>query len=368
MTPAWLQPLRATVQTNCHIADSRHASELPLCIYLLQMREYHRWEHDLAFGADQPRATVGGWLADREALWDSLEGHALLDLPGPDGPLDAWDVAAVNTALGPLGLSYGAGLVGPERPVFFLAETLRHGSEQVDGEALPTLVCGRELARSLGSPLAMLDNAQGRPCIVLRQAALARWLWERFEALGLRAADGPFHHLAVAQGLHGNAEFNAVLPRLLDELSEVLLLHEMGEWRAGRKLGSAWSALRLAQAGNRRAELRLRAVRDHLADLGTTLPALLAQGHATRLQFWFAGFEGHREALFPGLKRAYAAWHQGDAGAALHQAVTTGRGHFTELADELLALQARHAPEDGRDTAAAVAQALDAASAVCLAG
>jgi hypothetical protein len=367
MTPGWLQPLLAAVQTNCHIADSRHASELPLCIYLLQMREYHRWEHGLPFGAELPRATVGGWLAEREALWDTLEGRALVDLPGPDRPLDAWNVAAVNTALQPLGLSYGAGLTGPERPVFFVAECLHHGTEQVDGEAVQTLRCGRELARSLGSPLAMLDSAQGRPSIVLRQAALARWLWERFEAHGLRAAEGPFHHLAVAQGLHGNAEFNAALPRLQDELSEVLLLHEMGEWRAGRRLGGAWSALRMAQAGNRRAELRLRAVRDHLADLGTTLPTLLAQGHATPLQFWFAGFEGHREALFPGLKRAYAAWHQGDGGAALQQAAAAGLVHFRSLADDLLALHGQRAEEAGGDIAAAIAQRLDAPAAICLA-
>ena len=150
---------------------------------------------------------------------------------------------------------------------------------------------------------------------------------------------------------------------MLNELSEVLLLHEIGEWRAGRRLGSAWSALRMAQAGNRRAELRLRAVRDHLADLGTTLPTLLAQGHTMRLQFWFAGFEGHREALFPGLKRAYAAWHQGDAGAALHQAVAAGLSHFNALADDLLAL----AQTDAEDTVAAVARRLDAPAAICLA-
>lgn len=367
MTPAWLQPLCTAVQTNGHIADSRHASELPLCIYLLQMREYHRWEQGLAFGADMPRAAVGSWLAQREALWDTLEGRELAELPGPDGPLNPWDVAAVNLALRPCGLSYGAGLVGPERPVFFLAETMREDTALVDGEVVQTLVCGRELARSLGSPLAMLDSAQGQPSIVLRQAALARWLWARFEAHSQRAADGPFHHLAAAHALHGHAEFNAALPHLLGELSDVLLLHEMGELRAGRRLGPAWAALRQAQASNRRAELRLRAVRDHLADLGTTLPTLLAQGQATRMQFWFAGFEGHREALFPGLKRAYAAWHRGDAGAALQQAVAAGMRHFNALADDLLALHGQRLQDDGGDMAVAIAQRLDAPAAICLA-
>jgi len=367
MKPDWLAALHMAVQTNCHIADSRHASELPLCIYLLQMREFYRWEHCLAFGAEMPRAAVGGWLAEREALWDTLEGRELVELPGPTGPLNPWDAMTVNTALQPWGLSYGAGLAGPERPVFFLAETMKLGTVQVDGQAVQTRVCGRELARSLGSPMAMLDSSQDRPGIVLRQDALARWLWERFESYSQRAPDGPFHHLALAHGLHGAVEFNAALPHLLDVLGEVLLLHEMGELRAGRSLGPAWSALRLGQASNRRAELRLRAVRDHLADLGTTLPTLLAQGHASPLQFWFAGFEGHREALFPGLKRAYAAWHQGDGGAALQQTVAAGLRHFTALANQLLALHGQRVAEGAGDTAAAIAQLLDAPAAVCLA-
>ena len=43
--------LARAVQTNCHIADARHATDLSLCIYLLQMREFYRWEHGLAFDA-----------------------------------------------------------------------------------------------------------------------------------------------------------------------------------------------------------------------------------------------------------------------------------------------------------------------------
>ena len=46
-----LAGLAAAVQTNCHIADARHAADMTLCIYLLQMREFHRWERGLPFGA-----------------------------------------------------------------------------------------------------------------------------------------------------------------------------------------------------------------------------------------------------------------------------------------------------------------------------
>lgn len=36
-----------TVQKNCHIADANHARNLTMCTYLLEMREFFRWENEL---------------------------------------------------------------------------------------------------------------------------------------------------------------------------------------------------------------------------------------------------------------------------------------------------------------------------------
>ena len=43
---AGMAELVAAVQTNCDIADARHARDVSLCTYLLGMREFYRWEHD----------------------------------------------------------------------------------------------------------------------------------------------------------------------------------------------------------------------------------------------------------------------------------------------------------------------------------
>ena len=141
--------LTLAVQTNCHIADARHAGDLTLCIYLLQMREYYRWEQGLAWQAPLPRAEIGHWIAAREALWSAVEDQPFVALPcGPGVPaVDPFDVARVNRQLQAHGLFYGAGLVGARRPVFFLAE--RHSQGQRDGLAVFT--AGRELARGLAS-------------------------------------------------------------------------------------------------------------------------------------------------------------------------------------------------------------------------
>lgn len=141
-----IDPVVAAVQTNCHIADERHADDMTLCIYLLQMREFSRWERGLAFGAPLPRDAVGAWIAARELLWASLVAQDFVPLPcGPGATaLDPFDVDAVNNRLRPRGLVYGAGLVGAGRPVFFLAELLGH--ERRDG--LDVVSAGRAPDRS----------------------------------------------------------------------------------------------------------------------------------------------------------------------------------------------------------------------------
>jgi hypothetical protein len=358
-SPSALAALTAAVQHNCDIADARHAADMPLCTYLLQMRDYYRWCHGLPFGAPLPRADIGRWIAAREALWQAVEEQELQTLPmaGFALGLDPFDVATVNARLMPLGLVYGAGLVGQDRPVFFLG----HLFDTTPRDGLQVLSAGQELARCLLAPPAVLAPHGARQAVLLRRESLARWGWEKFEAFSLRPTEGTALHAAVhAYGLH--LGFDAALPRWLLEQSELVVLHELGEHRAGQQLGPAWAAMRVARP-TRRADLFARAVRDHMADLAVTLPTLLQRGADASLHVWFASFDGTREALFPQLKAAYQAWRQGDGGAALQRATDTGHRHFSALAQAALALHLRHG-----DAAGAQIEALfSAPAAVCLA-
>jgi hypothetical protein len=356
MTDRERSRLVEAVQTNCHIADARHAGDMTLCVYLLQMREFFRWERGLAFGAPLPRADVGAWIAERESLWSALEEQAFVPLPcAPDAAaLDPFDVDAINTCLRPQGLLYGAGLVGAERAIFFLAQLQ---GESVR-EGLPVLRAGHELARGLLAPPALLGGA-GQGPIVLRRESLARWCWEKYEAFTLRPTTGtPFHAVVQAYGL--DRDFAAALPRCVDEQAETMVLHELGEHRAGRWLGPAWGDMRLALP-TRRADLYARAVRDLLADLAGTLPALLEQGTAASIHFWFASFDGVRELLFPSLRGAYRGWVGGDGGLALRQACAQGHAHFARLAQDVLSMHA----QGGEQAGAAIEHRLTSSDAVC---
>ena len=349
--------LAEAVQTNCHIADARHAADMTLCTYLLQMREFHRWERRLPFGAALARDAVGAWIAEREALWSALEDRPFMPLPcgAAAGSLDPFDVAAINEGLRPLGLLYGAGLVGAERPVFFLADL--HGLDRREG--LAVLSAGRELARGLMAPPAVLDRTGSEPAIVVRRESLARWCWEKFEAYSLRRPAGSAFEAAVrAYGL--DVDFEAALPRWLDEQGEALVLHELGEVRAGRWLDPHWAAMRLALP-TRRADLYARAVRDHLADFGVTLPTLLDRRADASIHVWFANYDGVRELLFPSLAGAYAQWRLGDGGQALRRAIASGSAHFARLAQQVLERHAR----DGEGGRRGVERLLTASEAVC---
>jgi hypothetical protein len=326
-----LGPLRAAVQTNCDIADASHAGELSMCIFLLQMREYFGWQQGLGFDAVLDRGHLGAWLDARERHWRTLEGRPFEPLPVGGQRHDPFDLAAVNARLRPHGLVYGAGLAGPGRPAFFLAELRGVGTPL---EGLVVQHCGHEHARGLFAPPAAL---QGGDTIVLRHESLARWLWERYEAFSLKRAEGPFGAVARAHGLVDTPAFIAALPGLAAELADTLLLHELGEHRASAWLDPRWTALRMA-ARDARTSLALRAVRDHIADLTVTLPVLLDRGQATPVHFWFANYEGLRAELFPGLSDAYAAWREGDQGQALRAACRRGAAHFSDLARELLTL------------------------------
>lgn len=346
---AGLGALVRAVQANAHIADARHAADLPLCIFLLQMREYYRWEQGLDFDAPIDRALLGRWLAEREHQWKDLESQPYSPLPWAGRHFDPLDADALNAELLPHGWAYVAAWDGAQRPLFALAALQRE--ESPAGAAPALLECGDELARSLLAPPAALVGAR---TIVLRREALARWLWERVEIVAQRPVHGPWLALVEAFGLHDARRFAAAKTELIAALMPMLEWHERGEHRAAQRLEPGWSALRLALR-QRPADAKVRAVRDLLADLETTLPMLLEHHATMALHGWFALLDGWRERFCPALRPAYAAWCDGDEGRALRRVAHDGVEHFAALADELLALHRR----DGSEAGTAISARLD---------
>jgi len=319
------------VQTNCHIADAEHAADMTLCIYLLQMREFYRWEQGLPPLQPMAREAVGAWISAREALWDELEGQTWRTLPLAGTQFDPFDVEAINAALAPLGLVYGAGYTAPGRASFFLGALA--SAQPREGVLVRT--SGREFARGLSSPPAALQEGT----VYLRQESLQRWLWEKYEAWTLRRPEGAFRRALDAHG-YADADETAV-SRMAQAQAETLVLHELGEAQARALLGDGWRTMR-QHLNDRRTELYARAARDLLADCRVTLPTLLARGDAAALHFWFSNFEGLRAELAPQLESAYEAWCTGAGDTALRQAVQAGAVHWQAVCQQVLDLHQVH--------------------------
>ena len=316
-----------SVQRNCHIADARHAREMSLCNYLLEMREFYRWEHEVPLARALPRQELGSWISEREALWDALQADALEPLRLGARSYDAFEVGAINAALVPQGLVYGGGYGRFGKPHFFLAQLEHH--EQRQGIRL--FVSGCEYARDISAPPASLLDGT----VFLRRDALRRWLWEKVEIWGVRKADGALKSTLECYGF--GADAGAALEHMAGQEAETLILHEIGEAMAEPLLGNAWPDF-IASLTGRRAEILARALRDNLADCLSTLPRLIEREAACSIHFYFANFEGMRASLFPSLDRAYRSWRESGNLDPLRAAVHAGGAHWHEAARSLLRL------------------------------
>jgi hypothetical protein len=116
-----------------------------------------------------------------------------------------------------------------------------------------------------------------------------------------------------------------------------MILHEIGEARAGALLGAAWGEMVLSLARTP-AEPLARAVRDLLADCISTLPALIARADPGALHFHFATFDSPRRELFPAALEAYRRFVRDGDRAAFSRVVAEGRKRWLATARGWLAL------------------------------
>ena len=318
------------VQTNCDIADARHARDLTLCTYLLEMREFYRWESGKPFSEKLERAEVGKWIVRREALWETLEDADFVTLPLKERAFEPFASEAVNDVLASHGLVYGAGIGRFGKPQFFLGEL----KTELRRENARILISGREYARDLSPPPAALRHNT----IYLRQESFQRWLWQKIETWDVRKPGGALKETLDAYGFSRDSK--QAIERMTEIESEALILHELGELEAGQLLGETWNDMR-ASLRSRRAELFVRAARDNLADCLVTLPTLLKREAVASIHFWFANFDGMRREIFPRLAHSYDGW-DGRNIAWLSDAVCEGREHWDVICQRVLDLHRGH--------------------------
>ena len=317
--------IKSRVQHNCHISDARFGGQHTLCIFLLKMREYYRWESGRGFDETIPQAELGDWLTAREALWDDIEEQPFTPISIAGQDYDPFDSEAINRQLTPQGLVYSAGYGQWCKPHFMLAELL----QQRDDEGVTIYHAGTELARDLVAPPAMTLGQT----IMVRRESLQRMLWERIEEWQWRKSG---IRPAAMLAYDFDADPMAALEQMTDHEMHTVTLHELGEARAAHILGPDWQAM-VASLPRSRAEMLARGVRDHLADCLVTLPTLLAEGNHASLHFYIDNLKTIRRELFPALLTAYQQWCDQHDPQPIASVVTDSLDHWQQCADAMLA-------------------------------
>lgn len=339
-----IRDLAQAVQHNCNISDARHGADFSLCVYLMKMREYYRWEKQLPFGASLSKDKVGEWLQAREQLWEELEDAELAPIEIAGEVFDPFDAYGINTRLEPHGLVYSGGLGNNAKPHFVLGDLEQHRRNGGDS----VLVVAGEYARDLAAPPAMTLGH----IIFLRRESLCRMLWEKLESWRWSRPDNA---LGRAFSCY---DFDNALNDSLDAMTEreidAALLHEQGEYAAGVRLGDDWNGM-LIDVVHTPAELMARAVRDHFADCLITLPVLAEEGDAASLHFYVGNLTNMRKEIFPGLWRAYEEWlHYGDT-EPLTAIADQGRVHWERIARTIIEIHQVHGTESAGPIAQLVA-------------
>jgi hypothetical protein len=329
-----IHDLAEAVQHNCHISDARHGADYSLCVYLMKMREYYRWEKGLPYGAALAKDHVGNWLQAREQLWEDLAQAELAPIAIEGEHFDPFDAEGINIRLEPHGLVYSGGLGNQGKPHFFLGDLEQR---RRTGDYSVFVVAG-EYARDLTAPPAMTLGQS----IFLRRESLRRLLWEKLESWRWTRADNALGRAFACYDFEGALEQS--LDAMTDREIDAVLLHEQGEYEAGERLGDGWNRM-LLDLVYTPAELMARAVRDHLADCLVTLPALAAEGDESSLHFYMGNLTHMRKELFPMAQQAYEEWRSTNDCAPMVEAARAGRSHWEQLSRAMLDLH-REAPPD----------------------
>ena len=328
------QQLIEDVQHNCHISDALYARDYSLCIYLLKMREYFRWERGLAYGASLPKEELGDWITQREAYWDALLEDEYRDLALGGDAVDPFQSERINAGLRDGGYIYSGGIGMFAKPSFFIAEL--DSARQEYG--YPVYIAGRELARDINAQPAMSDGHQ----IILRRESLRRMLWEKLEEWGWRRQDNAMGRALAYYPF--DSDVLGALDSMTEAETDAVIFHEVGELKAGEFLGQQWREL-IAQSARSRLELAARAMRDHLADTWITLPNLLEREAEASIHFYFGNLSGMRKAIYPSLMRAYERWIATGKLKYLHDALGSGLDYWQGQSAMLLAHFDRYGQE-----------------------
>ncbi|MBU0908386.1 MAG: hypothetical protein KKA54_21610 [Proteobacteria bacterium] len=291
-----------TVQHNCHISDARDNGIYSICTLVLKLRNLYKWEHGIEPWEEPESADLLDWIEARENFWQTLGQETYDNLPLDSRAIGPWETAEVNSLLAGTSLVYGSGYGRSMKAIFFLAEKMREES----AEGCPVMILGREKARELSSPFAMLQDG----IISIRREPLRFFFWDHIQ--DIRASGrSPMHHALDHYGLltHGRLNQQACRDRLdtiVDAEIPMFIYHEVGE-RKQSTLDSGTLQKIIGSFPDSAFEFVGRTIKDILADTHPQgmINFIIKEKREASLGFYVGFLDGLRKVLFPEIHEAF---------------------------------------------------------------
>ena len=320
------------IQHNCDVSDARDHGIYSMCSLVLKLRNLYKWERGLEPWSEPDSGDLLDWIEARESYWEEIanEDFKMLTVDGKSCAAD--DVETVNGAYGELHFFYGAGHGRSMKAIFFLAEV----TGRLTIEGCPVVLLGKEHAREMASPFAMVQEKQ----VIVRTEPLRYFLYDHIQELRTSCRSS-FRFFLNSHGLLVDGVLDQQrLKEKIDEIAvterDLFIYHEIGELLED-SLRSETLGQMIGRFPGSVIEFVSRAVRDVLADTHPrgVLAHLVRERKGSTLGLFVTFVDGLRQELFPELGPAWKGFLENKSWAGLEQARISCRKRTKRLAAKI---------------------------------
>jgi hypothetical protein len=297
-----LTPFIQDIQHNCDISDARDHGIYSMCTMVLKLRNLYKWEKGLQPWEEPEAADLLDWIDTKENYWATIAEESFRPLSASGKTLAPLDLEEINAGLEGNSLLYGAGYGRSMKTVFFLAENI----EQRSVEGCPVTILGKERAKEMASPFAMVQDGR----IIIRKESLRFFFWDQIQEVRSSCRNSLQHALqsygVFKNGVIDRELFKASLDTIVEQEMNLFIYHEVGETLQTTFDSESLRAI-IGHFPGTVIEFVGRAVKDILADthpLGL-LSYVIREERESSLGFYLTFLDGLRQKLFPEIQNAW---------------------------------------------------------------
>lgn len=312
--------VRETVRRNCDISDARDNGIYSICNLVLKLRNLYKWEHGIEPWNEPETPDLLSWIEAKENYWETIIDDSYQPLVINGREADPYDHESVNRFLNNPALVYGAGYGRSLKSIFFLGEKI--GEELVEG--CPVIIVGRELARELSSPFALLQDG----VITIRREPLRYFFWDHVQEIRSSCKTSLHHALdrygILTGGRLDQQSFRSRLDIIVDEEIPIFIHHEVGERLQDILDGDTLRRI-ISSYPDSAIEYVSRSIKDVLADTHPRgmVSFIIRERRDASLGFYVGFLAGLRRELFPEIVQAFEPFLQSRDWGLIEQARRT---------------------------------------------